>query len=74
MAPCLLLAISVIGPEFLIYICVDWFFFSNTFLILIHNPVFLSKTPFCLYLKAEGFGNWILSPSSGKACSVGSRR
>jgi hypothetical protein len=33
--------------------------------------LFLSKTPSCLYFKTQHFGDWILSPSSGKTYSVG---
>jgi hypothetical protein len=28
--------------------------------------LFLSKTPSCLYFKTQLFGDWVLSPSSGK--------
>jgi hypothetical protein len=35
---------------------------------------FLSKTPSCFYLKTQCFGDWILSPSSGKTYSVGPNR
>jgi hypothetical protein len=31
----------------------------------------LSKTPSCLYYKTQRFRDWILSPSSGKALSIG---
>jgi hypothetical protein len=34
----------------------------------------LSKMLSCLYLKTQYFGDWILSPSSGKTYSVGSNR
>jgi hypothetical protein len=40
------------------------------FLHVIHRPV-LSKTQFCLHLKTECFGDWILSPPSGKTYSFG---
>jgi hypothetical protein len=37
------------------------------FLDIIHRPVFI-------YLKTKRFGDWILSPSSGKTYSVGPNR
>jgi hypothetical protein len=32
------------------------------------------KTPSCLFFKTQRFGDWILSPSSGKTYSVGLNR
>jgi hypothetical protein len=34
----------------------------------------LSKTPSCLFFKTQRFRVWVLSPSSGKTYSVGSKR
>jgi hypothetical protein len=36
--------------------------------------MFLSKMSSCLHFKTQRFGDWILSPSSGKTYSVGSNR
>jgi hypothetical protein len=36
--------------------------------------LFLSKTPSCLCLRTQRFGDWILSPSSGNTYSAGSNR
>jgi hypothetical protein len=35
---------------------------------------YMSKMSSCLYFKTQCFGDWILSPSSGKTYSVGSNR
>jgi hypothetical protein len=36
--------------------------------------LFLSKSPFSSHFKTQRFGDWILSPSSGKTYSVGPNR
>jgi hypothetical protein len=43
------------------------------FLDIIHRPVFIQKhRP--VYFSVQRFGDWILSPSSGKTSSVGPNR
>jgi hypothetical protein len=41
------------------------------FLDIIHRPVFISNTDLFIF---QNPGDWIISPSSGKAYSVGSNR
>jgi hypothetical protein len=36
------------------------------FLDIIHRPVFIQKHCPVLFFKTQSFGDWILSPSSGK--------
>jgi hypothetical protein len=43
------------------------------FLDIIHCLVFIQKRP-PVYLKKQRFGDWILSPSSGRTYSVGPNR
>jgi hypothetical protein len=45
-------------------------FTRATELIIHHFVLSLSKTPSCLFFKTQRFGDWILSPSSGKTYSV----
>jgi hypothetical protein len=44
-----------------------------TFLDIIRRLVFIEKPPF-YFLKTQRFGDWILSPPSGKTYSVGPNR